>query len=95
MAGRTPAINCQALIKVKKPILTDGLFCVCAACRLIRPAGAGLNVFCRPDKRSASGNAAVHCRIRRNSLNRPTKAHCLDLLHGSLPRTYLNPFSAN
>ncbi|MEZ7799373.1 hypothetical protein ABUS55_22840, partial [Citrobacter pasteurii] len=22
--------NCQALIKVKKPILTDGLFCVCA-----------------------------------------------------------------
>ncbi|WP_275150541.1 hypothetical protein, partial [Citrobacter portucalensis] len=30
VAGRTPAINCQALIKVKKPILTDGLFCVCA-----------------------------------------------------------------
>ena len=24
--------NCQASIKVKKPILTDGLFCVCAAC---------------------------------------------------------------
>ena len=22
--------NCQALIKVKKPILPDGLFCVCA-----------------------------------------------------------------
>ncbi|HIB3265880.1 TPA: hypothetical protein ACWWUI_001879, partial [Citrobacter youngae] len=29
VAGRTPAINCQALIKVKKPILTDGLFYVC------------------------------------------------------------------
>ncbi|WP_233597845.1 hypothetical protein, partial [Citrobacter freundii] len=30
VAGRTPAINCQASNKVKKPILTDGLFCVCA-----------------------------------------------------------------
>ncbi|MGV4042694.1 hypothetical protein ACV8T3_20715, partial [Citrobacter portucalensis] len=40
-----------------------------AACRLIRPAGAGLNVFCRPDKRSASGNAAVHCRMRRAALS--------------------------
>ncbi|WP_410732951.1 hypothetical protein, partial [Citrobacter freundii] len=28
VAGRTPAINCQASNKVKKPILTDGLFCV-------------------------------------------------------------------
>ncbi|MDE8816838.1 hypothetical protein P0C24_23425, partial [Citrobacter freundii] len=26
VAGRTPAINCQASNKVKKPILTDGLF---------------------------------------------------------------------
>ncbi|HIB3321013.1 TPA: hypothetical protein ACWWUJ_003258, partial [Citrobacter youngae] len=34
VAGRTPAINCQASIKVKKPILTDGLFCVCAGCTL-------------------------------------------------------------
>ncbi|MBU3798909.1 hypothetical protein, partial [Citrobacter youngae] len=38
--------NCQASIKVKKPILTDGRFCVCAGCtlpdaaqRLIRPTG--------------------------------------------------------
>ncbi|WP_212728246.1 MULTISPECIES: hypothetical protein, partial [Citrobacter] len=38
---------------------------------------------------------AADCWIRRNRLNRLTKAHCLDLLHGSLPRTYLNPFSAN
>ncbi|MCL5518897.1 hypothetical protein M5Y73_11705, partial [Citrobacter cronae] len=29
VAGRTPAINCQASNKVKKPILPDGLFCVC------------------------------------------------------------------
>ncbi|MDE9705249.1 hypothetical protein, partial [Citrobacter portucalensis] len=30
VAGRTPAINCQASNKVKKPILPDELFCVCA-----------------------------------------------------------------
>ncbi|MCO4156779.1 hypothetical protein K8D42_23095, partial [Citrobacter portucalensis] len=28
--ARTPAINCQASNLVKKPILPDGLFCVCA-----------------------------------------------------------------
>ena len=47
--GRTPAINWQASNKVKKPILTDAFLCVCGV------KTAGLNVLCRPDKRSASG----------------------------------------
>ncbi|EFE09745.1 hypothetical protein CIT292_05901 [Citrobacter youngae ATCC 29220] len=42
MAGRTPAINCQALIKVKKPILPDGLFCVCAE---LKTAGCGVSPY--------------------------------------------------
>ncbi|NBJ31607.1 hypothetical protein FJV48_21615, partial [Citrobacter freundii] len=56
--------NCQASNKVKKPILPDGLFCVCTVLKT-----AGLNMFCRPDKRSASGNTAVHCRMRRSALS--------------------------
>ncbi|EDT0920011.1 hypothetical protein DCN34_004617 [Salmonella enterica subsp. enterica] len=29
VAGRTPAINCQASNKVKEPLRQDGLLCVC------------------------------------------------------------------
>ncbi|MDM3177582.1 hypothetical protein OGV46_03515, partial [Citrobacter sp. Cf108] len=61
--------NCQASNKVKKPILTDGLFCVCAGVKT-----AGLNVLCRPDKRSAS-RTSQHHRVQSNILSLHNTSH--------------------
>ncbi|EAA5435380.1 hypothetical protein EWG81_12825, partial [Salmonella enterica subsp. enterica serovar Muenchen] len=35
VAGRTPAIKCQASNKVKEPLRQDGLFCVCGNCKSV------------------------------------------------------------